>query len=96
MRLRSMIVLVALVFLAGWIPADASTRASSRATAPGVITVSNASQLQLAWIANTGSYTSPPSVVDGVVYVGTKNGPLYAFSATCGTGGSTCQPLCRR
>jgi hypothetical protein len=92
MRLR-VLCLVALVFLVYETPAVASRPDPTRVSPPRRITASSAAQLQLAWTANTGSYTSPPAVVDGVVYVGTKNGPLYAFPATCGSEGATCQPL---
>jgi outer membrane protein assembly factor BamB len=42
------------------------------------------------WTYNTGSYwlggvTSSPAVVDGVVYVGSKNSKVYALNASTGT-----------
>lgn len=45
------------------------------------------------WTAATGSAASPPVVADGVVYVSTEKGPLFAFDANCATEGRTCTPL---
>lgn len=48
------------------------------------------------WTASTGSsptkLESSPAVVKGVVYIG-ANSKLWAFPASCGTGGATCSPL---
>jgi outer membrane protein assembly factor BamB len=92
MRLR-VLLSVALVFVASGTPAVATRLDPGRVPPLGTPAASNTPRLQLAWTANTGSYTSPPAVVEGVVYVGTKDGPLYAFSATCRTGGAMCHPL---
>jgi hypothetical protein len=69
------------------------------------ITSGNVSSLKLAWSADLDSPASavtnnflhvtkafPPTAVDGAVYVETDTS-LYAFDATCGTGGTTCGPL---
>ena len=37
--------------------------------------------------------TAPHAVANGVVYVGDQGGTLYAFGASCGTGGASCAPL---
>jgi hypothetical protein len=39
-----------------------------------------------------------PAVANGVVYLtdGLRNTTIYAFSATCATGGRTCSPLWHR
>ena len=34
-----------------------------------------------------------PAVANGVVYIGSFAGDLYAFPAACGTGDATCKPL---
>ena len=36
---------------------------------------------------------SSPAVANGVVYIGSSDGNLYAFPASCGTGDATCTPL---
>ena len=61
---------------------------------------SNASDLSLAWtgsLGGAGTYgrflPSPPAVVDGIVYEGTESGKVYAFSASCASGGNECEPL---
>lgn len=45
------------------------------------------------WMAATGSYTSPPVIADGVMYVATARGPLFAFDERCAAGGRSCDPL---
>lgn len=46
------------------------------------------------WTGTTGSLIrSSPAVANGVVYVGSSDGNLYAFPASCGTGGASCTPL---
>jgi outer membrane protein assembly factor BamB len=46
-----------------------------------------------AWTATTGgAISSSPAVANGVVYVGSKDGKLYAFKAD-GCGQPTCSPL---
>ncbi|PYX48636.1 MAG: hypothetical protein DMG79_11375, partial [Acidobacteria bacterium] len=59
------------------------------------ITQKNAVRLQLAWQGQMGDLVdfSSPAVVNGVVYVGSFDGKLYAFNANgCGPQ-SLCQPL---
>jgi outer membrane protein assembly factor BamB len=59
----------------------------------------NVASLKLAFTAATGALIgySSPAVVNGVVYIGSEDKKLYAFSATGKTGCSgtpkTCQPL---
>jgi outer membrane protein assembly factor BamB len=54
----------------------------------------NAPALGLAWTgATAAAVTSSPAVANGVVYVGSANGKLYAFAVGCATGGGTCAPI---
>jgi len=56
-----------------------------------VLGPSNVSGLTLAWTATTGgAITSSPAVVNGVAYVGSNDGKLYAFPTSCN---GTCSPL---
>ncbi|HXJ66234.1 MAG TPA: PQQ-binding-like beta-propeller repeat protein [Actinomycetota bacterium] len=49
--------------------------------------------LEEAWHGVTGGdVLSSPAVADGVVYVGSDDHNLYAFPASCGTGGAVCSP----
>ncbi len=43
--------------------------------------------------ATGGAIHSSPAESNGVTYVGSDDGKLYAFSTTCGTGGASCDPL---
>ncbi|HEY6768276.1 MAG TPA: PQQ-binding-like beta-propeller repeat protein [Candidatus Sulfotelmatobacter sp.] len=58
------------------------------------INKSNAKFLQLSWVGIMGDLVdfSSPAVVNGVVYVGSFDGRLYAFNAN-GCNQSSCQPL---
>src|SRR5882724_539111 len=61
------------------------------------INVDNVSTLTTRFTAGTGSFVeSSPAVANGVVYVGSDDGLLYAFDAAGGTGCSggptTCTP----
>src|SRR5437867_3875286 len=64
-----------------------------------VIGPSNVAGLRTAWTAATGNSinASSPAVAGGVVYVGSLDGKLYAFSASGSTNCSgtpkTCTPL---
>ena len=50
--------------------------------------------LGLAWTGATGgAVNSSPTVANGVVYVGSADGKLYAFAVGCGNGGGACTPL---
>jgi outer membrane protein assembly factor BamB len=54
----------------------------------------NVHSLGLAWTGATGAaVNSSPAVANGVVYVGSNDGKLYAFAAGCATGGGTCTPI---
>jgi outer membrane protein assembly factor BamB len=48
----------------------------------------------VAWTGATGGaiYYSSPAVANGVVYVGSEDGRLYAYAVGCASGG-TCDPL---
>jgi outer membrane protein assembly factor BamB len=58
------------------------------------INVNNAQSLSLSWVGVLGDLVdySSPAVVDGVAYIGSTDGSLYAFNAN-GCGQSACQPL---
>jgi outer membrane protein assembly factor BamB len=58
------------------------------------ISKANAQRLGLAWVGIMGDIAdvSSPAVVNGVVYIGSFDGRLYAFKAN-GCGQDTCQPL---
>jgi len=54
----------------------------------------NAPALGRAWSgATAGAVNSSPAVANGVVYVGSADGKLYAFAVGCATGGGTCAPI---
>jgi len=58
------------------------------------ISKANAQQLGLAWVGIMGDIadTSSPAIVNGMAYIGSFDGRLYAFNAD-GCGQDTCQPL---
>jgi len=57
------------------------------------ISKANVNSLAVSWTGATdGAVFSSPAVADGVVYVGSMDGKLYAFPAF-GCGGPTCTPL---
>ena len=58
------------------------------------INKNNAQFLGLSWVGVMGDLVdySSPAVVDGVVYIGSLDGNLYAFNAN-GCGQSSCNPL---
>ena len=54
----------------------------------------NAPALGRAWTgATAGAVNSSPAIANGVVYVGSADGKLYAFAVGCATGGGTCSPI---
>jgi len=56
-----------------------------------VLNTTNISHLKLNWsYATSGAIESSPAVANGIVYVGSNDGKLYAFDASCH---SACQPL---
>jgi PQQ-like domain len=58
---------------------------------PVPIDRSTVSSLVVAWTARVQGEPSTPSVADGMVFVSADR--LYAFPASCGSGGSACPPL---
>ncbi len=58
------------------------------------LSAANVSGLKAAWTGATGGpVNSSPAVVNGVVYVGSADGKLYAFAEACAGNGATCTPL---
>ena len=58
------------------------------------ISAANVAGLRLTWTGQTGSpIRSSAAVADGVVYVGSRDGKLYAFAVGCAVGGGACTPL---
>ena len=59
------------------------------------ISASNVSTLGVAWTATTGGSIghSSPVVANGIVYVGSEDGKLYAYAVGCNVGGGSCAPL---
>ncbi len=58
------------------------------------LSASNVSDLRLAWTGTSGNtFWSSPAVANGVVYVGSEDGKLYAFAVGCARGGGSCPPL---
>jgi outer membrane protein assembly factor BamB len=58
------------------------------------LTASNASSLAVAWTGTTaGVVESSPTIVNGVVYVGSNDGNLYAYAVGCAFGGGSCAPI---
>ena len=62
-------------------------------SAETTLSASNVGSLGLAWTATTGGYNSSLVVADGVVYLGSEDGKLYAYAVGCASGGGTCTPL---
>ena len=60
-----------------------------------VINQNNAKFLTLAWVGILGDLVdfSSPAVVNGVVYVGSFDGKLYAFNANGCAPQTSCQPM---
>jgi outer membrane protein assembly factor BamB len=58
------------------------------------LSATNVANIREAWFGSTGGHVvSSPAVVNGVVYVGSEDGKLYAFPVACGTGGVACSPM---
>jgi outer membrane protein assembly factor BamB len=63
-------------------------------TAEQILTDTSVAGLGLAWTGATGgAVNSSPATANGVVYVGSADGKLYAFPTNCSTGAGTCAPL---
>ena len=58
-----------------------------------VLSSSSVVGLGVSWTGSVGAVTSSPAVADGVVYVGSSDGTLYAYGVGCATGGASCTPL---
>jgi outer membrane protein assembly factor BamB len=58
------------------------------------VSASNVASLGLTWTGATGGVVdSSPAIANGVVYIGSMGGTLYAYAADCASGGGTCTPL---
>ncbi len=63
-------------------------------TSEHVVSDTNVHSLGLAWTGATGgAVNSSPAIANGVAYVGSNDGKLYAFAVGCATGGGTCTPI---
>ena len=71
-----------------------ATRAGD-STAETTISASNVAGLGVSWSGVTGGQIgySSPVIANGVVYVTSENGYLYAFAVGCNSGGGSCTPL---
>jgi eukaryotic-like serine/threonine-protein kinase len=59
-----------------------------------VLSTANVDALSVAWsVAIGGAVWSSAAVANGVVYVGSADGRLYAYKVGCSTGGGTCSPI---
>jgi outer membrane protein assembly factor BamB len=59
-----------------------------------ILSASNVQNLGVAWTGATDeSLASPAVVADGMVYVGSTVGELYAYAVGCASFGGTCTPL---
>jgi outer membrane protein assembly factor BamB len=59
-----------------------------------IISDTNVHSLGVAWTGATGgAVNSSPAVANGVVYVGSSDGKLYAFAVGCSTTGGACTPI---
>jgi hypothetical protein len=58
------------------------------------LSASNVAFMTKAWTgAATGGISSSPAVANGVVYIGSSDGKLYAYAVGCASGGGTCTPI---
>jgi outer membrane protein assembly factor BamB len=63
-------------------------------TNENTISDTNANGLRVSWTGTTGgAVNSSPAVANGVIYVGSSDGKLYAYQFRCATGGQSCSPL---
>jgi outer membrane protein assembly factor BamB len=64
-------------------------------TDESTLSASNVPRLRVAWTGTTGSGIgfSSPAVADGVVYVGSEDGKLYAYAVGCASAGASCTPI---
>jgi outer membrane protein assembly factor BamB len=58
------------------------------------ISPGDVSTLAVAWTGATGgAVNSSPAIINGLAYVGSSDGKLYAFAVGCATGGAACTPV---
>jgi outer membrane protein assembly factor BamB len=77
-----------------WTQFRESQAHQARNSTETLLTDTNAHALAVAWTGATGgAVNSSPAVANGVVYVGSSDGKLYAFAVGCATGGGTCSPI---
>ena len=63
-------------------------------TTESVLTASDVHLMGVAWTGATGAkVSSSPVTANGVVYVGSEDGKLYAYAVGCASGGGTCTPI---
>jgi len=74
----------------GFLGPSAAPRPGSKV--PSGLGPEAASHLGLAWYGSIGGVSAPPVVADGMVFAGTSDRRLYAFSAGCGSNGRPCAP----
>src|SRR5690348_15313085 len=68
-----------------WMERGFSARGHRENPYENVLSAANASRLDIAWTFQTGgAVNSSPAVVDGVVYVGSSDGSVYALDAITG------------
>ncbi len=93
----AMIVLMpaaALAAVGDWAQFRESQTHQAHNTTETLISDINVHALGVAWTGATGAaVNSSPAVANGVVYVGSNDGKLYAFAVGCATGGGTCTPI---
>ena len=62
-------------------------------TNESIVSDTNAAALKIAWSATTGGIVnSSPAVANGVIFVGSSNGSLYAYDFRCASAGQSCSP----
>jgi outer membrane protein assembly factor BamB len=93
----AMIVLLpaaALAAVGDWAQFRESQTHQANNTNEALISTVNVHALATAWTGLTGAAVdSAPAVANGVVYVGSSDGKLYAFAVGCATGGGACTPI---
>ena len=76
-----------------WVQFRESPAHQAHNTSEAAISDTNVHALGLAWTGATGAaVNSSPAIANGVTYVGSNDGKLYAFAVGCATNGSACTP----